>query len=107
MFMHAKHLFIFIGPFDRPADMETLYKIEKNVPTPKTYSHVATPRWVNLAKEMKPGDSVLVKTYDEASSLRDAGILINRKIVTRCQKDIGLYRCWLIGNRQKVQKKRS
>tara|TARA_R110000787_G_scaffold281539_1_gene392913 strand:- start:44 stop:268 length:225 start_codon:yes stop_codon:yes gene_type:complete len=63
-----------------------MYEIEKNVPHTKINKHG---KWNQISKQMKPGDSVLVKNIVEAQSLRSALKRDGHKARSRAIKENG------------------
>ena len=76
------------------------YTIEKNVPLPDDRGGPGGHRvgkWTRLAQKMSVGDSVLVKSYAEAMSLRNAIIRVKGKECSAIvRKEQDGRRVWLI-----------
>jgi tRNA G37 N-methylase TrmD len=81
-------------------DTKKPYTIEKNVPLPDDFGGVGNRRigrWTSLAQKMSVGDSVLVKSYAAAMSLRNALIRVKGKgYSTTVRKEQGGRRLWLV-----------
>lgn len=81
-------------------NLKKLYSIEKNVPLPDDDNGSGSHRvgkWTRLAQKMSVGDSVLVKSYPEAMSLRNALIRVKGKVYTAMvRKEQDGSRVWLI-----------
>ena len=66
-------------------------KIEKSIPIPRKYGHG---KWTLLAEQMDVGDSVLVRSQSDRSSLTTAMKSRGFKLTTRSENDG--YRVWRI-----------
>ena len=74
-----------------------LYTVEKNVPLPNSYAHDRIGKWTRLARSMSVGDSVLVASFAEAMSLRNALVRVKgstHSATTR--KECDGTRVWLV-----------
>jgi hypothetical protein len=69
------------------------YQIEKNIPVPpKKWSHC---RWLNILETMKPGDSLLFDSVQEANSFRVSAGSKGYEVTQR-KLEGGKYRIWLV-----------
>ena len=64
-------------------------KIEKNVPVP-----IRRAKWVEIAKEMEVGDSVLLKNIAESLSLKLAIRRVLKGNAVTAKQDCGGIRVW-------------
>ena len=68
----------------------SMYIIERGVPTPCNRSRS---KWATIVSEMNDGDSIVVATYSETNSMRQAIIRDGRRSVVRELPD-GNFRVW-------------
>ena len=68
----------------------SMYTIERGVPTP---CHPNKGKWATIVSEMNDGDSIVVASYTETNSMRQAIIRSGRKSVARELPD-GSFRVW-------------
>lgn len=66
-------------------------KIEKNIPL----TSLRRAGVIDIIKEMQVGDSIMVKTLQNASTLYATGYKIGFKMTKRVQED-GTYRVWRV-----------
>jgi hypothetical protein len=68
----------------------SMYIIERGVPTPCNRSRS---KWATIVSEMNDGDSIVVASYSETNSMRQAIIRSGRKSCARQLSD-GSFRVW-------------